>query len=285
MIARALDLLRHAGGLDLVAQLVDLGLLRVVLTQLALDGLELLAQDVLALGLVHLGLDLGLDPTLQLEDLDLVGEEVGDELEALGDVDGLEHLLALLGRHVGAVGHHVGEESGLADVACGNGGFRWDRRAIGNVLLDLGLDRAHQRLDLEAVGALVGELLDRRAQVRLGGAEVEDAQAPLALDDRTDRPVLELDDLGDLRQGADGVELGGVVDVLLLGLTLRDERDRAAVGDRGVERVDALLAADLEGNDHLREDDGLPERDERELARFHGRCGLLVDRGGRSLGH
>ena len=79
-----LDLLRHAGLLDLVAQLVDLGLLRVVLAQLALDGLELLAQDVLALGLVHLGLDLGLDPALQLVDLDLAGEERGDQLQALG---------------------------------------------------------------------------------------------------------------------------------------------------------------------------------------------------------
>ena len=106
-----LDLVRHAGGLDLVAQLVDLGLLRVVLAQLALDGLELLAQDVLALGLVHLGLDFGLDPALELEDLDLVGEEVRDELEALGDVDRLEHLLALLGRHVRAVGDHVGQQA------------------------------------------------------------------------------------------------------------------------------------------------------------------------------
>ena len=98
-------------------------------------------------------------------------------------------------------------------------------------------------------------------------AEAEDAQAALALDDRPDRAVLELDDLGDLGQGADGVELGGVVDVLLLGLALGDERDGPALGDRGVERVDALLAADLERDDHLREDDGLPERDERELAR------------------
>ena len=92
-----LDLVGHAGRLDLLAQLVDLGLLRVVLAELALDRLELLAQDVLALGLVHLGLDLGLDPALQLEDLDLVREEVGDELEALDDVDRLEQLLALLG--------------------------------------------------------------------------------------------------------------------------------------------------------------------------------------------
>ena len=151
---------------------------------------------------------------------------------------------------------------GLADVAGGDGGLRRDRGAVRDVLLDLGLDRAHQRLDLEAVGALVGELLDGRPQVRLGRGEAEDAQAALALDDGPDRPVLELDDLGDLGQGADGVELGGIVDVLLLGLALGDQRDGSAVGDRGVERVDALLAADLERDDHLGEDDGLPQGDE-----------------------
>ena len=147
-----LDLLGHAGGFDLVAQLVDLGLLRVVLAQLALDGLELLAQDVLALGLVHLRLDFGLDAALQLEDLDLVREEVRDELQALDDVDRLEQLLALFGGHVRAVGDHVGQQARLGDVASGDGGLRRDRRAVGDVLLDLGLDRAHQRLDLEAIG-------------------------------------------------------------------------------------------------------------------------------------
>ena len=94
-----------------------------------------------------------------------------------------------------------------------------------------------------------------------------DAQAALALDDRPDGAVLELDDLGDLRERADRVQLGRVVDVLLLGLALGDEGDGPAVGDRGVERVDALLAADLERDDHLREDDGLPQGDERQLAR------------------
>ena len=280
-----LDLLGHAGRFDLLAKLVDLGLLRVVLTQLALDGLELLAQDVLALGLVHLGLDLGLDPALELEDLDLVREEVGDELEALDDVDRLEHLLALLGGHVRAVGDHVGQQARFADVAGGDRGLGRDRGPAGDVLLDLGLDGAHQRLDLEAVGALVGELLDGGAEVRLGRREAVDAQAPLALDDRADGAVLELHDLGDLGQRADGVELGGIVDVFLLGLALGHQRDRAALGDRGIERTDALLAANLERDDHLGEDDGLPERDERELAPAVDGGGLIFDRGGRSLGH
>ena len=155
------DLLRHAGLLDLVAQLVDLGLLRVVLAQLALDRLELLAEDVLPLGLVHLGLDLVLDLPLQLEDLDLAGEERRDELQALLDVDGLEELLALLGRHVGAVGHHVGEEAGLGDVAGGDGRLGRHGRPVGDVLLDLGLDAADQGLDLDAGGNVVGQLLDR----------------------------------------------------------------------------------------------------------------------------
>ena len=106
-----LDLVRHAGRFDLFAEFVDLRLLRVVLAQLALDRLQLLAQDVLALGLVHLRLDFGLDPALELEDLDLVGQEGADELQSLDDVDRLEQFLALFGGHVGAVGDHVGKQS------------------------------------------------------------------------------------------------------------------------------------------------------------------------------
>ena len=202
-----LDLLRHAGGLDLVAELVDLGLLRVVLAQLALDGLELLAQDVFALGLVHLGLDLGLDPALQLEDLDLPGEERLDQLQALDDVGRLEQLLALLRGHVRAVGDHVGQQPRLGDVAGRDGGLRRHRGAVRDVLLDAGLDRPHQRLDLDARRRLVGDLLDDGDDVRAGRREAVDAQPALALDDGPDGAVLELDDLGDLGQGADLVQL------------------------------------------------------------------------------
>src|SRR5205823_4793630 len=65
---------------------------------------------------------------------------------------------------------------------------------------------------------------------------------------------------------------------------LGHEGDRSALGDRGIERVDALLPADLERDDHLRKDDRLPERDERQLP--DADCERLrVDRVRRSLGH
>ena len=97
------------------------------------------------------------------------------------------------------------------------------------------------------------------------------AQALLALDDGANRAVLELDDLGDLGQRADLVQLGRVGDVLAVRLALGDQRDRRAVGDGLVERLDRLVAADLERHDHLREDDRLAQRDERQLAHVGSR--------------
>ncbi len=280
-----LDLVRHAGLLDLVAQLVDLGLLRVVLPELALDRLELLAEDVLPLRLVHLGLDFALDLALELEDLDLAAEEGGDELEALDDVDRLEQLLALLGRHVGAVGDHIGQQPGFGDVAGRDRGLRRDRSTVGDVLLDLGLDAAHQGLDLDAGRGRIGQRLDTGLDIGARRSEAVDAQARLALHDRADRAVLELHDLGDLRERPDGVQLSGVGDVFLLSLALRDERNGSAVGHRRVERVDALLAADLQWHDHLGEDDRLPKRDEGQVLRNPFAGLLRLVRLGRSSGH
>ena len=280
-----LDLLRHPRGFDLLAELVDLGLLGVLLAELTLDRLELLAEDVLALGLVHLGLDFGLDLALQLEDLDLPREEIADELEALDDVDRLEQLLALLRAHVGAVGDHVGEQPGLRDVPGRDGRLGRNGSAVGNVLLDLRLDRAHQRLDLDAGRVRVADRLDAGQDVRAGVDEAVHAQSALALNDRPNGAVLQLDDLRDLRQCPDRVQLGRVVDVLLLGATLSHEGDGSARGHGRVERVDALVAAHLERDDHLGEDDRLPEGDERQLANAGWVRGLCLCRVGRSGCH
>ena len=55
----------------------------VQLAEFFLDGFELLAQEVLALGLVHLALGLGLDLLLHGQDFDFLGENLADLPQAL----------------------------------------------------------------------------------------------------------------------------------------------------------------------------------------------------------
>ena len=95
--ASFLRLLRHAGRLDLLAQLVDLALLVVALAQLLLDRLHLLAQVVLALVLLQLALDLALDLAADLEHLEVLDQDLVDALEPRADVERLEQLLLLRG--------------------------------------------------------------------------------------------------------------------------------------------------------------------------------------------
>ena len=254
-----LDLVGHGRLLDLLAQLGGLGDRRIVLAELLLDRLHLLAQDVLALGLVHLGLDLGLDSALQLEDLDLLGEERRCQPQPVRDVDRLEQLLALLGRHLRAVGGHVGQQPTVDDVAGGDRHLRRHRGAAVHVLLDLAVDRGHQRLDLERLLAGVVDDLDACLEVRIGLQQVEQPDAALALDDRADRAVLQPDDLGDLGEGADRVELVDAADLLLLARSLGDQRDRLGRADGAVERLDAPVPPDGERHDHLGEDHRVAE--------------------------
>ncbi len=69
--AATANLLGGVGLLDLAPQLLDLGLLVVGLAELLADGLELLAQEELALALLEVGLDVALDLGAQLEQLEL----------------------------------------------------------------------------------------------------------------------------------------------------------------------------------------------------------------------
>ena len=70
------DVLGQLARLELLAQVLDLGLGGVALAELLLDRLELLAQDELALGPVDLGLHLRLDAAADLHDLHLAREDL-----------------------------------------------------------------------------------------------------------------------------------------------------------------------------------------------------------------
>ena len=84
-----LDLLRHAGGFDLLAQLAGHRCLVPALAQLLLDGADLLAQEVLALLLVHPGLRLGLDLLAQVEHVQPL---LDDDAQAAQPLDRIEDL-------------------------------------------------------------------------------------------------------------------------------------------------------------------------------------------------
>ena len=78
--------LGQPGRLDLLAQLLRLGLRLVDLAQLVLDRLQLLAQEELALALVDLRLDLRLDLAADRDQLELAREQLREASQPLRHV-------------------------------------------------------------------------------------------------------------------------------------------------------------------------------------------------------
>ena len=146
---------------------------------------------------------------------------------------------------------------------------------------------------IEAISASISRVfsscvvddLDPRLEVRIGLDEVEQADPALSLDDRADRAVLEADHLGDLRQRPDRVELLDAADLVLLARALGDESHRLRGAHGTVERLDAPIASDLEGDDHLGEDHRVAQRDERQHLHAVERRAVLLLVGRVDLGN
>ena len=157
-----LHVLGHAGGVDLLAQLLDLALALVLLAQLLLDGLELLAQIVVALRLLHLVLHLGLDLGAQLLHLDLLGQMLVQQLQPRRDAGRLQQLLLVVGGQEGQRGgDKIHQPARLLDVGGNRPQLVGERRRLGDDLLELRDHVAHQRFNARAVaGVRVLQSLD-----------------------------------------------------------------------------------------------------------------------------
>ena len=244
------DVLGHAGVVDLLAVLLD-DVLLAVLAELLADRAHLLAQQELALALLHALADVGADLVLQLQ----VGEHVlrpaQDQLEARLDVERLQHLDLLLDREVGRVAGGVGHGAGLRDAAqeLGDGGDAarlddvLDHRPVlaGELRLSFGRRAVERRLDLDPRG-LAGP----------GHAQADGGTVQAADHERLGA-VAQAADVLDLRDGADpGVAV----------VHARDEQQLAAVG--GVDGRAGLVGFDREGHDHPGEHDPGGQREEGE---------------------
>ena len=252
-------LFRHAGARDLLLELGDLVATLVHLAELFLNGLHLLIQVVLALALLHLRLDAAADALLDLQHVHLALDGDQDVLEALTDVENLQHLLLLaeLERHVRR--NRVGEPSRVLDPGKGGQHLRRDLLVELHVLLELRDDRAREHVHLPLVVRLdVGEERQLR-RVVIARIELVDAGAVDALDEHLDRAVRQLQQLQDRGHGADAVEILplGVIDV---GLLLRDQHDALVAAHGHVQRLDGFLPPYEQRNHHVGINDDVPQR-------------------------
>ena len=275
---------RETGLLEPFAQLVELLLLLAQLAQLLLDGLELLAQVVLALGLRHLALHGAVDLVGELEDLPLAVEQLEHELHARLEVDGLEDLLLLLDGHVDVGGDEVGEVPGMGDRVDELGGRRGQLRHQLDDLAGQLLQIDGQGLDLDLVDrGLVLDRLDTGLEVRRLLHQVEDADPGEPLDHEGVVVLPHLEELHDPGDGPDGVEVGRA-GVFLLGAPLGDHSDDLLVADGVLDERDGLLASHRQGEHAPGEEDRVSQGQDGENlgdvllvdeGRWpHGRCDL-----------
>ena len=260
---------------EALAQLVGLRGALVEVAQLLLDGLELLAQDELALVAVELGLDLLLDAGPDRDDLELARERLREAPEARRDVGLLEERLLLLGRDAQRRGDEVAERGGVVDVGDG------DLQLLGQVrdLLDDRGERrlhvAHERGELGRRCVVeLGDLLDLGREVGLLLRPAHDADAAAALHEQAQRAV------GHAQHARDDADDADVVEVvragrLEVGLARRDHHQRAVAREDVVDEADRALLADGERGQRVGERDRLAQRQD---GRDGGHRGPGVDR-------
>jgi len=243
-VGLALGLGRKPCLLDPLAKLAQLGLVAIELAQLALDGLQLLAQEVLALGLAHRFLGLRLDLAAELEHLELVRHVAEELLQLLPRRIHLEEVLALVGGEPDVVGDVVREVHRFVDRTCRARQLGRQLRRERHELLER-CDHATKQclsLDRRLLVDNLGVNLDARRQVRLfrdGGAQLDAAHAEHR---QLHRSVRQLEHVLDAHHRADVMEIVEC-DLLRRLVELRGHRDVPIAGGQVLEQLERAAAA------------------------------------------
>src|SRR5659263_91775 len=254
----AIDLLGQLQLVDLAAQLVDLGGDLVHLAQLFLDRLHLLAQEVFALVLVHLALDVALDLAAQLEDLKLTGEYNRQLAQALLHIGLFQKLLFLVGIDLDRRGDEITQGAGVVHV-----GRRHLQlfRQVWHQPDDLGediLQVAGERLHFLGAVDPVFKGLDPGDQVGVGHGVFDYLDALDSLNQDTKRTVGHLEHLVD---DGGGSYLEYVVGARGLDLRITDggQADHLVFVQNVVDQLDRTLLPHSQRRHRFREDDSLPQ--------------------------
>jgi len=203
--------LGHARGLDRLLQLLDFGGAVLALAQLLLDLAHLLAQHVLALALVEFLLRLVADLLRQAQHLDARAEQLEHLVEALPQVEALEHRLLFLVLHVEQVGDHVAQLPRRLDRPHHAGELlgrpRQQVDRLGRLLLELHEARFQLGAARIGLGLVRLDHGDARDEERPALEEFQHAEAFLPLHHHVVHALARRNHAHDLAGGADPVQV------------------------------------------------------------------------------
>ena len=275
-----LDRFRHADGIDLRPELLDLLRLLVSLAQLLLDRLQLLAEEILPLVLANLRLHLRLDLRSELEDFELFDQQPVEHVHPGADVEHLENFLLDAGTDGReARSNEIGELAGIGDVPRQRLQIVGEQRRQRHDLLEVALDVALERINLEVILIAQDFVCHGHCslEVRPRLHDPVETHAGQALHDQPEAPVGELEHLVDVRRRADGIQvvLSGLLDRRF---TLREHANHPAGGGSFIDQPDRGLPRNREGHEGIGEKHGVAQRQHRQLTRNRQRefCALVL---------
>ncbi len=198
---------RHLCLLDLLLQLVDLDAGVLVFTQLLLQLPQLLAQHGLTLALTQRRLRLLGDVAGDLQHLEPVRQHLEHLVQALLQIQGLEHLLLFLGLHVHEADDQVGQAAGRLN------GLNRPRQLAGHLRQQRqGLDGARLEnlgacLDLRPGRVGFRQRLDARGEIRPLVCKLLHTEPALALGNEVMRSIRRGHITDDRRQHTDLMQI------------------------------------------------------------------------------
>ncbi len=263
-----LDGLGHPRRFDFLAQFLDFLGLIVAFSQLLLNRLHLLAQEVFALVLANLRLDLRLDARPELEHLELLDQDPVQAVHPRADVERLEHLLLDGGGDSRQAGRNeIGQPTWLRYVGRQRLQIVGQQRRQRHHLLEVRLDVAQQRVDLEVVGVVDGfdGRRDASLQIRTRLRHTVEGQARQSLDNQPQAAVGQLEHLVDVAGGTDAVQIR-LLRLLHRGIALGKDANQLARGYGFVNQPDGAFPRHRERHERIREKHGVPQRQNRQLA-------------------